>query len=52
MHEARLMLAHVLLNFDIELADPRGLGDWTEQKSRIVWEKQPLMCKLKSVGLE
>ncbi|KAK1147973.1 hypothetical protein N8T08_000489 [Aspergillus melleus] len=43
-NEMRVILARVLWNFDLEL-QPESL-DWKDQKSFILWEKLPLMCKL------
>ncbi|KAK8091868.1 hypothetical protein PG997_002229 [Apiospora hydei] len=46
-HEMRLLAAKVLFNFDLELcAESRN---WTEQKVFILWDKKPLMCKLRAV---
>jgi hypothetical protein len=47
-HEMRLIIAKVLYNFDMELCPESW--DWTEQKTYILWEKHPLMCKLKAVN--
>jgi len=45
-HEMRLILAKVLYNFDLELcADSK---DWLEQSIFILWDKTPLMVKLKT----
>lgn len=46
--EMRLILAKFLFNFDIEL--DKQTGDWTNQKSYILWEKHPLWVKLTSVS--
>lgn len=44
-HEMRLLLATVMLHFDLELCDESK--DWTDQKVYTIWEKKPLMCTLK-----
>ncbi|RMZ71677.1 cytochrome p450 [Pyrenophora seminiperda CCB06] len=44
-HEMRLLMAKVLYNFDIELCPESN--NWTEQATYVVWEKKPLICKLK-----
>lgn len=46
-HELRLIMAKVLYNFDLELS-PESEG-WEDQQTFILWEKKPLMCKLKAV---
>ncbi|KAK4957698.1 hypothetical protein LTR10_005665 [Elasticomyces elasticus] len=43
-HEMRLLLATVLLNFDLELCEEND--NWIEQRVFTLWEKKPLMCKL------
>jgi cytochrome P450 len=43
-HEMRLLLATVLLHFDLKLL-PESEG-WHEQKVFVVWEKRALMCEL------
>jgi cytochrome P450 len=45
--EMRLILAKILYNFDLELDEKTG--DWTDQKVFILWEKHPLLVKLKAV---
>jgi cytochrome P450 len=42
MHEMRLILAHVLVRFDLVLCDPSD--DWLDQRAFVLWEKKPLMC--------
>ncbi|PWY68979.1 cytochrome P450 [Aspergillus sclerotioniger CBS 115572] len=44
--EMRVILARVLWNFDIELCEESL--DWYNQKSYSLWEKPPLMCRLKA----
>ncbi|KAB2578929.1 Cytochrome p450 protein [Lasiodiplodia theobromae] len=44
-HEMRLILANVLWHYDIELCPESK--DWVDQGVWIIWEKGPLMCKLK-----
>lgn len=46
-HEMRLIAAKVFYNFDIELCPESE--NWTDQKTYVLWEKHPLMCKLKTV---
>ncbi len=43
----RLILAHILFNFDMELAEPSN--DWMDQKIFTLWYKKPLMVYLKPV---
>lgn len=47
-HEMRLIVAKVLYSFDLELA-PESDG-WADQETYILWQKKPLMCKLKAVN--
>ena len=42
----RIIFARVLWNFDLELCEESA--NWKDQKSYVVWEKAPLMCKLKT----
>lgn len=46
-HEMRLILTKVLYNFDLELC-PESEG-WADQKVYLLWEKHPLMVKLRDV---
>jgi cytochrome P450 len=46
-HEMRLIMAKVLYSFDLELC-PESY-DWDDQNTYILWEKKPLICKLKAV---
>jgi hypothetical protein len=48
-HEMRLLLAQLLYNFDLELSEESK--DWSDQKVFVLWEKKPLLCKLKPVKL-
>lgn len=43
--EMRLILAHVLWNFDLELMAEST--DWSHQKVYAIWDKSPLYVKLK-----
>ncbi|KAK3986107.1 cytochrome P450 [Cladorrhinum sp. PSN332] len=45
MHEMRLVLARVLLRFDLELCGESK--EWTKQRAFVLWEKKPLMCRMK-----
>jgi hypothetical protein len=47
-HEMRLIIAKVLYNLDIELCSESN--DWDNQNTYILWEKKPLICKLKAVN--
>ncbi|KAG8623997.1 hypothetical protein KVT40_008973 [Elsinoe batatas] len=47
-HESRLLLASVLLSFDMEL-DPRSINWHGEQMVYNLWEKLPLWVKLRPV---
>lgn len=42
--EMRLILARMIVNFEIELAEPDL--DWTDQNVYNLWEKPPLMLNL------
>lgn len=47
-HEIRLILAKVLYNFDFELCvESQG---WSEQRVFLLWEKRPLMIKLRAAS--
>ena len=41
-------MATVLYHFDLELC-PESEG-WEDQQTYILWEKKPLICKLKAVN--
>lgn len=43
----RLLLATIILHFDIELCDESQ--NWRQQKAYTLWEKSPLWCKLHQV---
>lgn len=43
----RLIMAHLLFEFDLELQ--QGSGAWLDQKVYTSWEKKPLMVKLHSI---
>ncbi|KAH7055844.1 putative cytochrome P450 [Macrophomina phaseolina] len=45
--EMRLIMASILWHFDLELAE--GQEGWPDQKIYLVWEKHPLMVRLKPV---
>ncbi|KAF2797408.1 cytochrome P450 [Melanomma pulvis-pyrius CBS 109.77] len=47
-HEMRLIMTKVLYNFDLELCPESS--DWSNQNTFTLWEKHPLMCKLKVVN--
>ena len=44
-HELRLLLAVTLWHFDLELQQESW--EWTDQKVFLLWDKKPLMVKLK-----
>jgi hypothetical protein len=44
-NEVGLILARVLWKFDLELCDESN--GWHEQKAYTLWEKPPLLCKVK-----
>ncbi|KAF3009994.1 hypothetical protein E8E13_011362 [Curvularia kusanoi] len=46
-HEMRLILTKLLYNFDLELCPESE--NWANQKTFSLWEKHPLMVKLKDV---
>jgi hypothetical protein len=46
-HEMRLVMAKVLFAFDFEL-DPES-ENWDDQETYTLWQKKPLICKLKAV---
>ncbi|RGP77130.1 hypothetical protein FLONG3_4645 [Fusarium longipes] len=48
MHEARLLLATLLFNYDFELC--KESKDWPDQKSFALWMKNPLMVYAKPVS--
>ncbi|CAO2647926.1 Nn.00g088480.m01.CDS01 [Neocucurbitaria sp. VM-36] len=47
-HEMRLIIAKVLYAFDLELAPESS--NWADQCTFILWEKKPLMCKVRAVN--
>lgn len=47
-HEMRLIITKVLFNFDLELC-PESDG-WIKQDAYILWQKSPLMVRLKDIG--
>lgn len=46
-HEMRLILAKLLFAFDLELCGESR--DWVSQKTYALWEKKPLMCRVRAV---
>ena len=44
-HEMRLIISHLLWNFDVELSD-RTSKDWLDQTAHVVWDKKPLFVHL------
>ncbi|KAK3116147.1 hypothetical protein LTR53_003820 [Teratosphaeriaceae sp. CCFEE 6253] len=46
-HEMRLLLAAVVLSFDLELCDESR--DWSDQRVFTLWEKKPLICRVTPV---
>jgi cytochrome P450 len=47
-HEMRLLMSKVLYNFDLELCPESD--NWMDQRAFILWQKTPLMIKVKSVA--
>jgi hypothetical protein len=47
-HEMRLLFSKVVYNFDFELC-PESEG-WLDQEVFLLWDKRPLMVKLKAVN--
>jgi cytochrome P450 len=47
LHEIRLILAATLLSFDLTLCEESE--KWTDQKTFVLWDKEPLMCTLKKI---
>lgn len=47
-HEMRLIITKVLKNFDLELLPESA--NWADQECYTLWEKHPLMCKVKAVN--
>jgi hypothetical protein len=47
----RLVLASILLHFDLSFDESRLGDDWLDQESYFLWAKKPLFVKLKSVIL-
>lgn len=43
--ESRVILARVLWSFDLKFHEKSG--EWDKQRSYLLWEKPPLICKLK-----
>ncbi|KAF2802879.1 uncharacterized protein BDZ99DRAFT_526982 [Mytilinidion resinicola] len=46
-HKMRIILSKILVNFDIGLL-PESEG-WTNQEVYTLWQKHPLLCKLKPI---
>lgn len=44
MHEMRLILASVVMRFDLQLCDKSQ--NWLEQKVFVLWAKKPLLCRI------
>ena len=45
--EMKMVLAKVLWNFDLELAEKMMEGDWTDQKVYLLNEKTPMYVKMR-----
>jgi hypothetical protein len=43
----RLLLSYILYHFDVELDE--GMDNWMDQRVFILWERKPLMIKLKPI---
>lgn len=48
MHEMKLILASVVLLFDLELCEQSS--NWLDQPAFALWLKKPLMCRITSVS--
>ncbi|KAH7303423.1 cytochrome P450 [Stachybotrys elegans] len=48
MHEMQLLVASVLLKFNMELCEDSL--QWDDQRAFVLWEKKPLMCRLTPVS--
>ncbi|KAF3003227.1 hypothetical protein E8E13_009911 [Curvularia kusanoi] len=46
IHETKLILASVVLLFDLELSEESR--DWLDQKTFALWSKRPLLCNVKA----
>ncbi|MCJ1264291.1 hypothetical protein MMC22_004162 [Lobaria immixta] len=47
-NEMRVILARLLWNFDLELC-AESKDTWTQQYTYTLWEKRPLMCRLRDI---
>jgi cytochrome P450 len=47
-HEIRLILAKLIWNFDFELVDKED--NWLDQRVLLLWEKKPLVVRVKETG--
>ena len=45
--EMKMVLAKVLWNFDLELAEKMKEGDWTDQKVYLLNQKMPMYVKMR-----
>ncbi len=41
----RLIISHLLWNFDVELSDCTS-KDWRDKTAHVVWDKKPLLVHL------
>ena len=48
----KLALAHLVYAFDFELTDDRTNKNWLEQLTFALWDKKPLMVKMKCASEE
>ncbi|KAE8379705.1 cytochrome P450 [Aspergillus bertholletiae] len=46
--EMRLILAHIIFNFDMKLSDDSQ--DWIQQKNHVMWKKGPLKVQLTPIN--
>lgn len=44
LHEMQLILARIFFRFNLEAGADHA--DWDKQRAFVLWEKQPLMCRL------
>jgi cytochrome P450 len=48
-HEMRVILASLLWHFDLELCEESNGWPDKQKNDIVLWEKQPLMCRLRAV---
>jgi len=48
--EMKLILARIIFNFDLELVEKKS--NWFDQKVYTLWQKHPLMVRVKNINLQ